>query len=161
MKHSISSQTFITATLLAVLLIGCSTNPGPVQNEPSIRSDSDQFQVELRNRHSFRPTNGFDARQIINIRVDRLHRTETLYLYKCGEPCSTAKKIQYWDRCCYPEVGYRPHVIKEGGRYYFWLQKDAGDGFSGPVFIENLTSTGSRTVVDFRSGSKVIITLGD
>jgi hypothetical protein len=134
--------------LLVLLSTGCATPAG-------------KFSVEPRLGITILPKSELTSGQTIEIRIIKLAEGEHFRLYKCGVPCNTAKHVLTWNKCCFPDVQFKPYEIRENGKHYFWMQRILEDGSSGPVLVDTIIYNDSWTIVTFESGSKVRMRLQD
>lgn len=91
--------------------------------------------------------------------AENLQSNETLLLYRCGDPCNTAKEVARWRAADFEAHKYRHVKITEPGHHYFWIRRVLEDGAAGPVFGTNTAIVDDSVVLEFVSGTIIYIKL--
>jgi hypothetical protein len=122
-------------------------------------ADDFLFELEPTRKSTVTTTRALPAGARILLQVDRLKENETLYLFRCGELCNTAKRIQAWNKASFTSSNQASVVLAESGEYYFWIQQKLESGEVGPVFGVTAVQTGGWLVTYFRSDTIVSVSV--
>jgi hypothetical protein len=115
------------------------------------------FAFEPVNKASIVSQSELKKRDVITVTAYRLRDNETLHLFRCGDPCNTAKHILSWTASMFEDGPVQRVEIRQKGVYYFWIQRKLTNGEVGPVFGDNSEIRGETRLFHFVSGSTISI----
>jgi hypothetical protein len=100
----------------------------------------------------------FPAGTKLEFAFAKTNENETLLLFRCGEPCNTAKLVRKWRLNVFPPTADVVAILDQEGRYYFWIQRRLTSGEVGTVTVA-VSTPGSDTVkVRYTSGTELTVT---
>ena len=123
------------------------------------RAEGVTFSFEPFRKATAPSTAGLSAGTIIVLRSTNLKANETLILSRCGEPCNTAKTVRLWKKDDFDASARQTLKLSEDGLYYLWISHRTENNEHGPVFGVDEERDGKVTILTYRSGTVLEVSL--
>jgi hypothetical protein len=138
----------LSALVLVVLTAACAGAPSRSGSQPI------QFKAS-RTGATFAPSATLLAGTRIDFEIRALPKNHFFLAQKCGPGCNTAKQVMRVDGRGL-DLQAATLIIKEDGRYYFWIQQRTEAGEFGHISVSDVKTTPQGFEASFRDGTTIV-----